>query len=374
MPTPPLHIGIEARYLFSREKTGIENYTTELVRHLARLPELPPLTLYTDATPEPVDAGSAEILASPRLRVRVVPRRRPWLRFWLPLVARQERVTVMHFPGTIVPTWLPLRAVVTVYDLATLHDPARALGNEARVVNTVVRRSVRRSARVLAIPQTTARDVTTFFGVPPERIQVTPLAPGEQFRPVPDAAAEVTRRFGLHPPYLLFVGTPYPRKNLHGVLEAMALLGRAATLAIAGRKAWVDPAVRETVRALGVADRVRFLGDVPDDAMPALYSAAHALLHPAFHEGFGLALVEAMACGTPVITANTSVMPEVAGTAALLVDPTRPEQIAAAARRFLDDTALRAEYARRGRERAGQFSWERTAALTLEAYRAAHRS
>lgn len=372
MSSRPLHIGMDARVLFAREKTGIENYATELVRHLARLPDLPPFTLYTDSTPEPPDAAAAEILASPRLRVRVVLRRRPWLRLWLPLAAWQDRVTVMHFPGTIVSALLPYRAVVTVYDMAALHDPAQAIADEARIVNTVVRRSVQRSARVIAISGTTARDVQRFFGVPPERIMVTPLAPGPHFRPVPDAAEQIAQRFDLPQPYFLFVGTPYPRKNLHGVLRALALLGPGATLAIAGRKAWVDPAIQEAVRSIGVADQVRFLGGVPDEWMPALYSAAHALLHPAFHEGFGLTLVEAMACGTPVITSNTSAMPEVAGDAALLVDPARPDSIAAAARRLLEDDSLRSELAGRGLERARTFSWERTAGLTLEAYRAAH--
>lgn len=374
MPGQSLNIGIDARYVFAREKTGIENYTTALIRSLGRLPELPPVTLYTDAPPEIVDGEAEEILENPRLRVRVVPRRRPWLRFWLPLAARREGISVMHFPGSIVSAWLPYRTVVTIYDLTALRAPTLATGNEGRVVDTVVRRSVRRSAHVLAISEATARDVRELFGVPRERITVTPLAPHARFQPVPGAAERVAQRFGLRQGYLLFVGTPYPRKNLRGALEAMAHLGAAGegvALAIAGRKAWVDPGMRQMAAALGIADRAVFLGDVPDEDMPALYSAALALLHPAFSEGFCLPLVEAMACGTPVVTSATSVMPEVAGDAAVLVDPAQPLDIAEGVQRLLSNAPLRAECARRGRERVREFSWERTAALTLDAYRAA---
>ncbi|MDH7570388.1 MAG: glycosyltransferase, partial [Armatimonadota bacterium] len=221
MSHPPLLIGIEARYLFAREKTGIENYTTQVVRALGRRADLPPVYLYTDGPPEPVDESVAEILACPRLRVRVVPRRRGWLRLWLPLAARRDGVTVMHFPGTIVPGWKPFRAVVTVHDLAALQVPHLAYGNDTRVVNTVVRRSVRRSAHVLAVSQSTARDVQRFFGVSPSRITVTYEAADPRFRPVEGARARVAERFGLRGRYLLFVGTPFRRKNLEGVMAAL---------------------------------------------------------------------------------------------------------------------------------------------------------
>ena len=370
----PLHIGIEARYLFAREKTGVENYTSQLVRHLGRIADLPPLTLYTDAPPVAVDEASAEILECPRLRVRVVPNRRFWLRLWVPLAARRDGVTVMHFPGSLVIGWQPFRAVVTIYDLTALRAPQLALEGDARLADTVVRRSVARSAHVVADSQTTARDVEELFRVPPERVTATPLAADERFRPVPGAAEQVAARFGLRQPYLLFVGTPLPRKNFRGVLEAFARLGPAGdgvTLAVASRKEWAVPGVRELAETLGIAERVRFLGDLPDEALPTLYSGARMLVHPAFFEGFGLTVVEAMACGTPVVTSNTSVLPEVAGDAALLVDPYHSSAIVDAIRRLLGDDRLHAEYARRGLERAAFFSWDRTAALTLEAYRKA---
>lgn len=344
------------------------------MRHLADLPNLPLLTLYTDGPLEPVDAVAAEVLSCPRVRVRVVPRRRPWLRFWLPLAAWRDGISVMHFPGTILPPFRPFRSVVTVYDLAALHSPELALVGEVRRVNTVVRRSVVQSDRVLAISQTTARDVQRFFGVPPERVTVTPLAADARFRPIPNATAHVAERFSLQEPYLLFVGTPYPRKNLEGVLRAMALLGavgEGVVLAVASRKEEVAPGIRQRAAELGIGHRVRFLGSVPDEDLPALYSAAQMLVHPAFHEGFCLPLLEAMACGTPVVTSNTSALPEVAGDAALLVDPSRPEAIAAAIRQLLTDRSLRESLVRRGKERVSQFSWRRTAALTLEAYRLA---
>jgi glycosyltransferase involved in cell wall biosynthesis len=375
MPQRPLHIGIEARYLFAREKTGVERCLSQLVRYLGRIEELPPVTLYTNAPPEPVDVEAEEVLACPRLRVRVVPRRRLWLKLWIPLAARRDGVSVMHFPGGIPSLLRPYRTLVTIHDLCNVRLPELAYRNEAKLVRTIVRRGARSSDRVIAISECTARDVQELFAVPAERISVTPLAPDEQFRPVPDAARRVAQEFGLHGPYLLFVGTPYPRKNFGRILEALALLGPEAEnvpLVVAGRKEWAAPGTRELAARLGVADRVRFLGDVADAALPALYSAAKMLVHPALYEGFGLTLTEAMACGTPVVTANVSSMPEVAGDAALLVDPHQPGEIAAAITRLLKEPRLWEQCSRRGRAQAARFSWERTARLTLEAYRAAH--
>lgn len=375
MPSRPLHIGIEARYLFARAKTGIENYTTQLVLHLGRLPDLPPVTLYTDAPPEETDAVTAEILRTPSLRVRVVPRRRLWLKVWLPRAARRDGVTVMHFPGSILSLLRPYRTVTTIYDLCNVRFPLLAVGNEARLMQGVVRKSALAATRVIAISQATADDIAELYGVPRERIVVTPLAPDPRFQPVPDAAARVAARYGLRSPYLLFVGTPYPRKNLARVLDAFAQLGPAGkgvTLVIASRKEEAAAEVLARARVLGVEEQVRFLAGVPDEEMPALFSAAQMLVHPALCEGYGLTLVEAMACATPVITANRSSMREVAGDAALLVDPEKPGEIAGAIRRILTDPEARETCIRRGAERVAGLTWERTARLTLDAYRAAH--
>ncbi|HHX39853.1 MAG TPA: glycosyltransferase family 4 protein [Armatimonadetes bacterium] len=375
MPSKPLHIGIEARYLFAQAKTGIENYTSQLVLHLGRLPELPPITLYTDTPPKETDAVTAEILRTPSLRVRVVPRRRLWLKVWLPRAARRDGVTVMHFPGSILSLLRPYRTVTTIYDLCNVRFPLLAVGNEARLMQGVVRKSALAATRVIAISQATADDVAELYGVPRERIVVTPLAPDPRFRPVPDAAAQVAARYGLRPPYLLFVGTPYPRKNLSRVLDALAQLGPAGkgvTLAIASRKEDAAAEVLARARILGVADRVCFLAGMPDEEMPALYSAAQMLVHPALCEGYGLTLVEAMACATPVITANRSSMLEVAGDAALLVNPEKPGEIADAIRRLLTDPGAREACIRRGTERIAGLTWESTARRTLDAYRAAY--
>ena len=277
----------------------------------------------------------------------------------------------MHFPGAS--RCSDYRTVTTIYDLCNVRFPLLAVGNEARLMQGVVRKSALAATRVIAISQATADDVAELYGVPRERIVVTPLAPDPRFRPVPDAAAQVAARYGLRPPYLLFVGTPYPRKNLSRVLDALAQLGPAGkgvTLAIASRKEDAAAEVLARARILGVADRVCFLAGMPDEEMPALYSAAQMLVHPALCEGYGLTLVEAMACATPVITANRSSMLEVAGDAALLVNPEKPGEIADAIRRLLTDPGAREACIRRDRVIAG-LTWEHGAS-DPGCYRAAY--
>jgi glycosyltransferase involved in cell wall biosynthesis len=179
----------------------------------------------------------------------------------------------------------------------------------------------------------------------------------------------VRAELGIEPPYILSVGTLEPRKNLSTLLAAYATLERSAPrLVLAGARGWHAQSLAAQVQAPALRERVVLPGYVPDDLLPDLYAGAECFVYPSLYEGFGLPPLEALACGTPVITSTTSSLPEVVGDAALLVEPTRTDELAAALRRILEDEHLRDDLRRRGPLRAARFSWERCARETMQVY------
>jgi glycosyltransferase involved in cell wall biosynthesis len=224
---------------------------------------------------------------------------------------------------------------------------------------------------VITVSRQSCQDLIKYLPVNPKKINVIPEAASLHFHPLNEAEyLPALERHGIRRPYILSVGSLEPRKNLLRLLEAYARLeGSRPSLVIAGaRNYWKSSPVVETVSRLGLEQHVRFTGYVEDADLPALYSAASLFVFPSLYEGFGLPVLEAMACGTPVVTSSVSSLPEVAGDAALLVDPRDVDAIASAMRRILDDSDLAADLRARGLARAAQFSWERTARETLAVY------
>jgi glycosyltransferase involved in cell wall biosynthesis len=213
-------------------------------------------------------------------------------------------------------------------------------------------------------------DTVRFLGVPEHRIRVTPLAASPIFRPVPESdCREISARYAIGGPYFLFVGNLEPRKNIERLIEAFAgIPDREHQLVIAGNAWFRGSGIAAKVAALGLRDRVRVLGRVGRADLPALMSGATALVYPSLLEGFGLPVLEAMACGTPVVTSCTSSIPEVAGEAAVLVDPRSPRSIAEGILDATSSPERRAELRRRGLAQAARFDWKRTATATLAAY------
>jgi glycosyltransferase involved in cell wall biosynthesis len=217
------------------------------------------------------------------------------------------------------------------------------------------------------------RDLQHVLRFPADGIRVVPLGVADRFRPgTPEVKDRVIARYQLAAPFILSVGVQQERKNLGRLVEAFAdLRSRLQThkLVIAGHSIWRSRDVAEQVARLGLQDAVTLLGHVPDDDLPALYSAADAFVFPSLYEGFGLPVLEAMACGTPVVCSDSSSLPEVAGQAACLVDPMNVRAISDGMYRSLNDPDLRARLRVAGVERARTFSWDRTAGLTLDVYR-----
>jgi len=261
-----------------------------------------------------------------------------------------------------------------VHDLSFVRAPETSTPVLKAYLDRVVPRSARRATHVLADSQATKDDLIELYGMPPEKITVLLSGVNPEFKPVTDTNSlrAVRQRYQIPDnPYILSIGTVQPRKNYARLITALAALGPAhedVHLVIAGGRGWLDSPIFRAVYDQGLEDRVHFIGFARDEDLPALYSGAACLAYPSLYEGFGFPVLEAMACATPVVTSTISSMPEVAGDAALLVDPYSVEAIAEALGRLLSDSELRETLVRRGIAQAAQFTWGRTARQLREVY------
>jgi glycosyltransferase involved in cell wall biosynthesis len=227
---------------------------------------------------------------------------------------------------------------------------------------------------VLADSQATKDDLSELYGTPPDKIEVLLSGVDVRFCPVTDAAALLTtrRQYNIGDrPYLFAVGTVQPRKNYSRLIQALARLREAGydlDLVIAGGKGWLEDPIYATIRETAMQDYVRLIGFADEADLPALYSGAACTAFPSLCEGFGLPVLESMACGTPVVTSKVSSLPEVAGDAALLIDPYDADAIADALRLLLDDSSLRQDLIQKGMERAKRFTWDAAAHHLREIY------
>jgi glycosyltransferase involved in cell wall biosynthesis len=262
--------------------------------------------------------------------------------------------------------------VVTVHDLTLLTHPEWHEASKVRYFGWAMGRAVAAAARVLCVSTTTAADLAARLDVPADRVDVTPL--GTDLRPAPAEDVEaVRRRLGIDGPYLLGLGTVEPRKDLPALVRAFASLAGELPhrLVLAGLAGWGAGALAAAVAASGVADRILVPGYVPDADKAALFTGADVFVYPSRYEGFGLPVLEAMACGTPVVTTTGGSLPEVAGDAAALVAPGDTGALAAAIAKLAGDPRARQDAATRGLKRAAGFTWDRCAALTAAAYQRA---
>ncbi|HEV7217071.1 MAG TPA: glycosyltransferase family 1 protein [Chloroflexota bacterium] len=358
---------------------GIGRYTRCLVQALAPTAHSFALTLFWTAPRHAAVPDWLWLLPNVRLRRIPVPDRYAtilWQRARLPLavevfIGPQE---ICHFPDFVMPPVWRARTVLTIHDLSFRIVPEAADAGLRRYLNTAVPRSVCRADLVLADSQTTRRDVTALLGVPPAKTAVLYSGVGAEFRPVHDPAilATVRRRYGLPGRFVMTLGTLQPRKNYGRLIQAYADLLRDGgldwDLVIVGRPGWLYANLAADVARLGLAGRVHFLTDAVDAHLPALYSLADVFILVSLYEGFGLPPLEAMACGTPVIVANVSSLPEVVGDAGVQVDPKHVPAIATALRDLMVDAPRRADLGERGRRQAAPFTWERAAAQLAQHY------
>jgi glycosyltransferase involved in cell wall biosynthesis len=288
---------------------------------------------------------------------------------------RRHPPDVLFVPAHVLPLSCPVPAVVTVHDLGYIHYPEAHRFFDRRYLDWTTRRHTRIARHIIADSLATKQDLIDFYGADPERITVVYLGRDETLAPVtdPDIVEQIKAHYEIQGDYLLYLGTLHPRKNLVRLVEAFQLAlqslpaeNRAVKLVIAGRRGWLYEDIFARVKALGLADRVLFPGYIAAEHKPALLSGALAYVFPSLYEGFGLPVLEAMACETPVLTGNVSSLPEVAGEAAVLVDPHRSEAIANGLIRLITDTDLRQQLVERGRRQVQKFSWDEAAKQTLD--------
>jgi glycosyltransferase involved in cell wall biosynthesis len=373
----------------SPQRTGVGHYTMHLLRHL---PGVDPGTTYVAWYPSARTAlgltRASRLFVHdrpPNLIERPVPISYRWFErlsaYGIPRVEWTVRFDVLFAPNFIPPPTRTRNLVVTVHDLAFRLFPATAPAATRQLLSRL-ESVLRRATRIIVVSEQTRRDLLDTYHVTDARVSVVPLGVDTAvIRRAPEAAVDTVReRYGIEGPYLLALGGIEPRKNLPAIIRAYAALSPSVrpTLVLAGP---VTPWNPEGWQLLGPAldrlppsirERIVFTDYVSETAKVALLSGAEALLYPSLYEGFGLPVIEAMACGTPVLTSNVSALPATAGGAALLVDPMDVESITEGIERILTDPALGQTLRAAGLARAGAFSWERTAALTAEVLHKAH--
>jgi len=286
----------------------------------------------------------------------------------LPLRLRQDRPNLLH-------VYCPAPVVVSVHDVSFLEHPEYFTPFRAVQLRLTVHRTVRSASRVLTPSDFSKQSILKAYGLPEERVVVLPNGVSPSFRPIAREAAQrwIQSKLNLGSPLILTVGDLQPRKNHAGLIRAFEKLLEAHPslphdLVIVGKETWHAAAIRTAAKKSKFASRIHFTGFVSDEDLLRLYGACELFVYPSFYEGFGLPIIEAMACARAVVCSNTSAIPEVADSAALLCNPHSDEELMLAMRDALLNPELRLRLERLGSQRAAMFSWERTAARTLELY------
>jgi glycosyltransferase involved in cell wall biosynthesis len=370
-----LRIALNAQLLSFAESYrsgGISRVIYHLLGELGRDPRGHVFDVFVPETPSANGWGKLQFHPSGRLTSRPTFRI-AWEQTVFPRKLHRLEPDLVHGLAYALPVGWAGPGVVTIYDLSFLHFP-RAFKPANRIYLTATTRATaRRARRVLTISEHARRDIVRLLAVPEQRVDVTYPAAEERYRLLPERDVRAFRMARDLPETFIFaLGTLEPRKNLVGLLRAYARLrGPRPPLYVAGARGWRTSPIFDTVRQLRLGDEVQFLGFVPEDELPLWYNAARLFAFPSLYEGFGLPVLEAMACGAPVITSTAASLPEVAGKAAVLVAPEDTDQIAQEMQRVLDDAQLRMEMRAAGRIQATRFSWRAMTDQTVVSYRRA---
>ena len=370
----PRHIVIDVRRLGD---FGIGTYIRNLVRALARIDQESRYTLITLPKRAEELAGlgpNFQTADYPRSDTDVIQNAT------FPLFIRRLNADLVHIPLNSVPYWIQRPYVVTIHDMSSLlfHSSGDVRG---AMHLERYRRGAARADRIIAVSHTTRRDIESFMRIPSERIRTIYSAPDPMFAAAPADAAQdeqILQRYSIQPPFILYAGTIRPQKNVPRLVEAFAVIRSelenhpllaGLKLVIIGDELSRYPAVRRAVVATRVEPFVRFLGFVPLDTLKVFYRAAHLFAFPSLYEGFGLAPLEAMACGTPVVASDVPALVEAVGDAAELVTPDNLFDVARGLRSVLLDENRRRELSESGRARAQRFDWDDTGRAVLDVYR-----
>lgn len=362
-----MHFAVDA-HAIGRRLTGNEAYVRNLLSNFADLDKDARFTAYYSVT------GAEKAIPARFNACRVSAN--PFVRLGLDLArcVEQDHPEVLHVQYTA-PLACSVPIVVSVHDVSYLERPAFFKKARALQLRLTVAHTVRRAARILTPSDFSRERVLRYYNVPEDRVTTIPMAVSSIFRPIHQdiAARRLAGAYQLHAPFILHVGDLQPRKNHLGLIAAYAELVRHLSeiphhLVLVGKETWFAPDIRRAAQASGMSDRIHFVGFVPDDDLVHFYNACDVFAFPSFYEGFGIPILEAMACGRAVVCSHTSAMSEVANATALLFDPESRREIVHALRDTLFETDLRTRLERNGVQRAAQFTWHNTASRTLDVY------
>jgi glycosyltransferase involved in cell wall biosynthesis len=382
-----MHIGIDYTSAVT-QGAGIGRYTRELIHALLAVSSDHHYTLFyasknklaSNAIRDPQSATPLHSASGTIVRIKRLPFHDKWLaRIWhrarlpIPIELITGKIDLFHSPDFTLPPTLPgVPTLLTVHDLSFIRDSDSAWPSLRAYLMKAVPRSVKRATHILADSQATKDDLIDLFKTPTEKISVLYSGVDARFKPIRERA-EIDRvrakyKIGSQP-FALSIGTLQPRKNYRRLIEAYAKLNdQPLHLVIGGGKGWMFDDIFTQVRDLGLEDRVHFIGFVDDADLPTLYSAADLFVYVSLYEGFGLPLLEAMACGTPVIGSNASSLPEVIGDVGLQIDPKDVDAIARAMQQMIDQSELRDRSRAAGIDRARRFTWTSAARELLSIY------
>ena len=364
-------IGIEGRTL-QGERYGVARYLMNLLREMVGSEEDNRYIIYTSEPIEPLG------FTSPKLDVKAITMRPSllWRHLRLPLAMRRDGVDLHFSPSYFLPLVKVCPAVVVVHDITFKVHPEWFVMDRRFRFDDLFWREVAKAERIITVSEHSKRDIVRVLDVGPERVTVIGEAADAFFVPVRDAEKlrEARERFGLEPDFLFTAGSIHTRRNLERLIEAVSAAAGALDaplqLLILGTPAPFSPPVDipGTARRCGMEERVKHVQYVSEEDLLLLYNACGLFVYPSLYEGFGLPVIEAMACGAPVACSNTTSIPEVAGDAAEYFDPESVEEMAAAIQMVMGDPALREELSRAGMERAATFSWRKAAGETLAVF------
>lgn len=349
--------------LLSAPSFGIRTYISNLIKHLKQID--------TQNTYE-IFSGSSSF-SNPAVRIM-------WEQLIQPFLINKGGFDVFHSPDHVLP-FLPIKAkkIVTVHDLSFYMHPETFPAMKRTYKKLITPGSLRRADRIIADSASTKKDIIDIFAISPDKISVVHIGVGGEFSKIHDSniLSRLKEERKLKNPFILFVGTLEKRKNIEGLIDAYILAVRehkiAHDLVVVGRKGWLYEGIFKKVQREGFAGKIKFIFDARQEELPVLYNLADLFVYPSIYEGFGLPVLEAMACGTPVITSNVSSLPEVAGDAAMLIDPYDTQGLALSIAKVLHDETLKKTLSQKGLERAKQFGWDKCARETLEVYKSANR-
>jgi glycosyltransferase involved in cell wall biosynthesis len=368
-----IRIGIDATSL-PYQPVGAGNYIINLIRSLSRLSDDIQYVIFTHKS-------GYELINLPELACIewwILTDKKPALRLiWeqtvFPLLVKRARLDLLHSPHYTRPAWLPCSSVVTFHDLSFLLYPRLHTVVKRLFFSVAIYLSARVADAIITVSENTRQDALRILKVPLEQVFTVRLGVSEDFKRIVDRGSlrQVQEKYKLPDKYILYVGTIEPRKNISLLLRAFRLIRQkrySHHLVIVGKLGWMYQEILHLIEGIGLKDYVRFTGYVDSEDLPALYNLAEVLVYPSVYEGFGLPPLEAMACGTPVITSAVSSMPEYISDAGLLIQPNE-EALVKALEEVLNKPDLRTHLSSKGIEIAANYSWKSTAENTVKVYR-----